>query len=857
MMKLRNFMAVACMATATLGISGCSEDDIQGQEAQKAGTIVATVDKNETRTSVGTSNNILWSKGDAFGVYYTKKSKSENKFYEYKLESGEGTASGTFSLNGSPDSDGYTIGSHAVHPYQEAMTLSGTTLSMSMNGTNPLTYTADSNGPMYATVSTDATNNITFNHLAALLKVTLNKMPATATKFKVTASNVIAGSFTADLSKDKPELIAATNNTEEKNKSVTVTFTAVTNEGSQTFYLPLPTGTYASLNISLLDDTNKTLYSMTWSSTTVARAEILTANLDVVTIDATTPSDIKSALEEAIKAPTSGETQTANIALTGEINTSSASGEADRTIEVPVIEKSDANLAFTNLTTSANAPLVLKSSESSSEAPNTAINRISVAVPETASAAEAPSVTITMPKTTVTLAPAGATATYNKVIAKTATNTIVVAAGVTVKELVIAGGNVEIYGTVEKLSKDDSNKAESITVTSGGAANIKVVENTDSKFKISSTWDGTSKVAPTDNKIYTAAQLAHYQSTSIPVSSAGKDLTATMTVATTLCADIDLNDKPWIGMVLGEGIAFDGGNHTISKVLVTEHVLSENGIYTPAACVGLFAATKPSSTIKDITVDGFTAKDAGANAKWNGALVGYSYGTSSYNNCHAKNVKIESENADAYRIGGLIGFIGSVSGTDVEVTLANCSATDVTIKGSFCIGGLVGSLQGGTRNFNTCTVSNAKLSINKNSSALKGAWSGNTFYAPYKWWAGYMSMFIGEANCNTINIDSNCSIANNAKFTAEELKSFGYDDIAEYEYTKNATPEEIASAKSKANHYQLQDGNSFLPACVDKGTIKVGSTTLVPGTDYNKFTLTKAGNGSAEGYDKTDGSWAN
>ena len=64
----------------------------------------------------------------------------------------------------------------------------------------------------------------------------------------------------------------------------------------------------------------------------------------------------------------------------------------------------------------------------------------------------------------------------------------------------------------------------------------------------------------------------------------------------------------------------------------------------------------------------------------NGVVLwwGTSYGTTSYENCHAKNVKIESNSADAYRIGGLIGFIGKMSGTDKAVTLKGCSASNVT-----------------------------------------------------------------------------------------------------------------------------------------------------------------------------------
>lgn len=827
MMKLKNFMAVTCMATAILGISGCSEDDIQGQNAQKAGTIVASVDKTETRTSVGTQNNILWSTNDAFGVYYTKEPNSGNKFFEYKLESGAGTGSGAFSLNGSPSSEGFTMGSYAVYPYQAAMTLSGTTLSMNMNGTSPLAYTQDSNGPMYAPVSADVPSSISFKHLAALLKVTLNKMPATATKFKVTASNVIAGNFTADLSATNPELIAAAGNTNDANKSVTVTFTAVMDEGSQTFYLPLPTGTYASLNISLLDNTDKTLYSMTWSSTVVARAEILTANLDVVTIDATTPSKINSALEEVIKAPASGDTQTTNIALTGEINTSNAD-EANRTIEVPVIQNSNANLAFTNLTTSTEAPLILKSSETPSETPTTAINKISVAVPETASEADAPSVTITMPKTTVTLAPAGATATYNKVVAKTATNTIVVAAGVTVKELVIAGGNVEVYGTVEKLIRDVTNSA-TVEVSSLGAANIKDV-TMPANFKFESTWDGISKVAPTANKIYTAAQLAYYQSKTAPNAYNSSSLPVTINNDTELFADIDLANKPWLGMIISDK-TFDGKSHTIKNLNMSEYILNQQEtIFTPEACIGLFAAVYGASTVKEITLDGVTIKpDAPKSPKWVGSLVGFSKGTGTiYTNCVAKNVEILTKGKSSIRVGGLIGYIEKSRGTtDATATLTGCKVETASIAASYSYGGLVGSLFDSV-DFINCSTSGITLSLNGDcTDAL-----------------GYVSKFIGDvANNPTHNRViqfTNCSAD---LLTKEEQTALNFSGIS--------------SQQNKAGEYTPVSPFVGIVDSPAQMTLKVSDRTLVNGTDYNHFILTETGNNSAEGYDKTEGSWAN
>ena len=61
-----------------------------------------------------------------------------------------------------------------------------------------------------------------------------------------------------------------------------------------------------------------------------------------------------------------------------------------------------------------------------------------------------------------------------KVTAKTADHTLIIKEGVTVKELVIAGGNVEVYGTVKNISLADGNSSET-TVTSYGSGVVEKV----------------------------------------------------------------------------------------------------------------------------------------------------------------------------------------------------------------------------------------------------------------------------------------------------------------------------------------------------------------------------------------------
>lgn len=828
-----------------LFFSACSEELVDRQVVPDGATaIVASFEKSipQARTSVNEEYKILWSSTDALGVYCADASA---KFTNFDYASGAGTTTATFTGN---LETGKTP-SMVIYPYQQNMSVVDNTLTMELP--KAFSYTADSNGPMYARVTnTDDLNNLSFTHMAALIKLTINKIPEGATTFVITASENIAGTCEATLTDEYPVLKVTT----DASKTITVTFDASDEIKSREFYIPLPVNTYTSITAELTNGAGEKYFTKTLENRTLGRKNILVVPpLDCVTISGTTPSAINEALAANLPTIAPDQPVTTDVALTGDINTSNENNAA---IEIPVVEKSNVNLAFTSVpTTTTSAPVILQSKETGTVSPTTSVNTVSVSVPAVVQS-EAPSFTITMPATTVELGSVGGTATYNKVIATTATNTLIIKAGVTVNELEIAGGNVEVYGIVKKLSLSNGNAAET-TVISYDAADIQEVTSSN-YLHLTSVWDGVSKVAPTNNAIYTAAQLAYYQVETAPAPSTADNMNATIESSTTLYADIDLNKKPWSGMILGSGAVFDGGEHTISNIYITQHALTESSIYTPEACVGLFVSTKPNSQIKNVTIDGFSVDGAGADAKWSGALVGYSRGTILYENCHVKNVSIQSESYNAYRIGGLIGFIGAVPGGDLAVTLKNCSVIDVNLKGSYSIGGLVGSLQGGTRKFESCIVGgNVTLAINANSSALKGAYSGEIFYGP-KAWAGYMSKFIGEANCSAIDIDNNCQV-NSSAFTSEELTSFGYDDIAEYQYAKSATEAEKATAVSNANHYKLADGNIFLPACVDKGTIKVGDKTLVSGTDYNLFTLIQAGSDTAEGYNPpaSKGEWAN
>ena len=478
MMKLRNLMQVACMATAALTAFSCSQEEFENSGRKGNITVNATFEGagTDTRTTVNDEYKILWQDTDALGLFC---SNAESNYSNTKLEyaSGAGQTSATF--NGNKPSGETAV--FSIYPYQQNMSVSGNTLTMTLPAT--LTnYNGSSNGPMYAKVTNpDNLSALSFKHMAAMIKLTVNKIPAKATTFKIIASNNIAGTCTVDLTAADPRLAV----TSDESKEITASFTASADIKSRNFYIPLPTGTYSSITAQLTNGSDKVYFTKTLNDKILGRRDILVVPpLDCVMVEATTPSALSTALADSKNLPQEAPTAATvtDIAVSGSFNTTSGSNDG---IAIPVLQNSDINLAFnTAPTTSTTAPLTLtdKTNTSIGAPAATAINSVSLAVPETNAEQEAPSVAITMPSTTVTLAAVGNKATYNEVTATTAQQTLIINAGVTVKRLTVKGGNLKIYGKVEQLVHDAGDTI--IYIIKGTEASLPAT--IDSKFVVQS-----------------------------------------------------------------------------------------------------------------------------------------------------------------------------------------------------------------------------------------------------------------------------------------------------------------------------------------------------------------------------------
>ncbi len=817
MLRLRKLMQVACTATVALTVFSCSQDEFEMTNGKgNTAAITATFEGvgSNTRTTVNDQYQIVWQESDALALFCTDNSKTSLSYQD-----GKGTTSATFT--GSVES-GKTA-SFSVYPDQENMSASNNTLTMTLPATLEK-YAGSSNGPMYAKV-TDADNlsALSFKHMAALIKLTVNKIPTDATTFKVTASNNIAGTCTADLSADYPVLIVKD---EGASKTITATFDASSSVTSRSFYIPLPVGTYQFITAELTNGNDKVYFTKTLNNKTLNRRDLLEVPaLDCVTVEATTPTALNEALESSDNLPqTAPEDKiTTDIAITGDFATASENAE----IKIPVVANSDINLAFQSVPATSGGALQLtdKNKENQTTPAETATNKVSLAIPEVSDdGTSAPSVAIDMPRTTVTLSAVGAKATYNEVTVTTAKQTLVVNAGVTVKKLIIKGGNVEIYGIVEELVRENGN-VEIVEVASFEAASIKTVTNPE-HFKFTSTWDGISQIEATNGNIYTAAQLAYYQSKIAPNNVNYQSLPVTLTAGTTtLYTDVDLANKPWLGMVIN-GNTFDGNNHTIKNLNMSQYIMNQQETkYTPQACIGLFAVVYGAATIKDITLDKVTIHpDASVSPKWVGALVGYSRGNvTKYENCVARNVDIFTHGATSYRVGGLIGYIeacGAANNT-ATATLKSCKVENATIAASFGYGGLVGSMYDSVT-FEDCSTKDITLSLNGE--------CDNTY--------GYVSGFIGDiANSGTkarTIIIKNCTADALTNETALKVPMGGckWCGIVEPESVPNFTIKVTDNNESEKTLVAGTDFNKVYNIPWD------GSSSFEPKYENNTYTIT-------------------
>lgn len=392
-------------AVSLLLVLGSCQNDLEETVLSNGQKVVtASIEKQNSRLAVSydeTKNvfSLNWNTGDVFNVFSDNKNPTT-----YNWSSGD-----TFTQDGeAPVNPKY-----AIYPAANVTSVTGDEVTMTLSATPNV---ANINLPMWAGSPTNG--NYAFKHLAAGLQFTLNEIPAGYNSLIVEADKPISGTFTATLTDNNPALTSTS--TTEADKKVTVSFTAATNgqTKNEVFYIPLPSNTYGTLKVSVSNGQN-TKELRSWANLTVARGKMYytTAVVDAETVDAA--NTILAGIGEV---PTT-------------VNLTAAIDASQGAFDIPDAAKNVTMDFGAEPTTSETSPL--KFNQNEDEESGVSSSTLNINMPNDATNLYAE---INTPTTTTTLKGG----TYKKVIATTATNTLIVEAGTSIEELIVKDGNVDI-----------------------------------------------------------------------------------------------------------------------------------------------------------------------------------------------------------------------------------------------------------------------------------------------------------------------------------------------------------------------------------------------------------------------------
>lgn len=411
-MKIRFYLATAIVALSWMG---CSQEEATNEIMSGANVIQATIESS-SRSAVTDAGVFSWTTGDEISLL----DDSNNDTYTY---------SGTGNGFNSPVSGTVSTPVVAYYPANESHTTTEFYLPDTYGNVNT-EYVASTNAAMIATPPT-GDNTYAFMHLGGVMRFNVKNVPINADGFQFTVSGKkITGAFEVKSGTEKTIETAAD---PSSNNTVTILFKKLTEEKDMTFYVPMPTGTYEDYTVALYINGQINDYqdTSTGVNNTIARKTLLL--MPTFTCEGT----------DLVK----GEATVGVIDLEDGSQSATITDDA----EVVVTPGTDADAIATLNYAPANDGSSVLSISDGSGATQSGDSEGKVLV-STATGTTVASCDINTPSMTVELSAAeSGIATYNEVTALTANQTLIIGEGVTVKKLVLKGGNVELKGNVENI----------------------------------------------------------------------------------------------------------------------------------------------------------------------------------------------------------------------------------------------------------------------------------------------------------------------------------------------------------------------------------------------------------------------
>ena len=269
---MKQIKAILYLAVLTAMVSACSEDEL-ADNTQPLGKVPMEFYANtdaSTRTELTTGNAVYWEANDAISLF--DPIGDNNRFYT--TESGPSV---TFTGKAAPVEGTY----YALYPYDANAQIKGTTITTTLPAEQMARAGSFAQGLNPSVATADATNNLCFKNVCALVKFTLDgSITTTITKATLCGNNgeALAGTLTIDASQENP--IA---NVDPEWAGIEIALKGNLIAGKTYYFVTAPATLNKGLTLSLYDDKGNVWKKEGTQSATLTASRIL--NLGTMRLD--------------------------------------------------------------------------------------------------------------------------------------------------------------------------------------------------------------------------------------------------------------------------------------------------------------------------------------------------------------------------------------------------------------------------------------------------------------------------------------------------------------------------------------------------------------------------------------------
>ena len=253
---------VFCAAVLLLVLSACTrEGDFGEQGVEDVLTASAETARRVTRSEIDASGTFSWDADDLIAVHYSNTFPAYSDYRTASLKEGAGTATAKFSLLPNGTRDGVALYPSVIAD-KDYPGLSGGELRVHMPQSYPLKSTSMGwTAPQPMLAHTVPGNHIYFQHLGALMRLTLNNVPAGTQYIKVASDYNLSGSFVVQDLSGEPYIAADHSNTGGDFPFMVFSFPSALGAVTSGLVLnvPFPTGHYTNFTVTALNASHQEL----------------------------------------------------------------------------------------------------------------------------------------------------------------------------------------------------------------------------------------------------------------------------------------------------------------------------------------------------------------------------------------------------------------------------------------------------------------------------------------------------------------------------------------------------------------------------------------------------------------------